>query len=273
MVQISLEDPPFLTLIKLRRNISLIDLDVRFSVSHTTVSNILHTWLVVLHHILVESMLPSAPSPLDTNKASLPYCLATFSSCRMIIDCTEVQIAIPVCMDSQSFTYSHYKHRNTFKGLVGVAPNGAVVFVSRLHPGSTSDMEVVWHYEVLNNMEPGDMVLADKGFLIHDLTPASVSLNLPPFLSTPQFMIAQAKLTCHIDRARIHVEWAIQRIKIFSIASRQIPQSLPEPGRKWRNYGICDNIFQWFTAHRNHTKVMSPSLSTKQQNEELTWTW
>ena len=61
------------------------------------------------------------------------------------------------------------------------------------------------------------MVLADKGFLIHDLMPAGVSLNLPTFLTTPQFTAAQANVTARIARAHIHVEQAVQRIKIFTI--------------------------------------------------------
>ena len=223
-----------MTLMKLRRNFSQIDLGVRFNLSHTAVSNVLHTWLSALHCILVEGLLPSAPPSLANNKASLPSCFATFSSCRMILDCTEVEIAIPMRTDAQSFTYSHYKHRNTFKGLVGVAPNGVVTFASKLYPSSTSDKEVVRHSKALDMMEPGDMVLADKGFLIHDLMPAGVSLNLPPFLSTPQFTVAQAKLTSRIARARIHVERAIQRIKLFAILD-YIPHQLRS---------IASDIFQ-----------------------------
>ena len=117
----------------------------------------------------------------------------------------------------QCATYFHYKHRNTLKSLVGVAPNGFVTFASALDPGSCSDKEIVKASKVLDQMEPGDLVLADKGFLIQDIMPQGVSLNLPPFLTTPQFTIAQAKLTTKIARARIHVERGIQRIKVFNI--------------------------------------------------------
>ncbi|XP_065174752.1 uncharacterized protein LOC135826565 [Sycon ciliatum] len=214
---VPMEDQLLITLMKLRCNFSLTDLGLRFGTSHTTISNIFHTWLSVLHTVLYQGMLPSQLPSVTKNKTSLPVCFSTFSSCRLILDCTEVEIAIPSRMDTQTWTYSHYKHKNTFKGLVGVAPNGVVNYVSPLYPGSTSDKEVVRHCGVLSKLTAGDMVLADKGFLIHDLMPAGVSLNLPPFLTTPQFTAAQANVTARIARARIHVERAIQRIKIFAI--------------------------------------------------------
>lgn len=122
-------------------------------------------------------------------------------------------------------TYSSYKHRNTFKGLVGVAPNGVVTFASSLYPGSTSDKAIVQHSGLLHEMEAGDLILADKGFLIRDLLPNGVALNVPPFLSTPQFTPEQIRRTTLIARARIHVERAIKRMKSFKILGF-IPTSL-----------------------------------------------
>ena len=61
------------------------------------------------------------------------------------------------------------------------------------------------------------MILADKGFLIKDILPAGVDLNLPPFLTTAQFTPEQAVQTRTIARARIHVERAIRRIKCWKI--------------------------------------------------------
>lgn len=66
-------------------------------------------------------------------------------------------------------------------------------------------------------MEPSDLVVADKGFLIQYLMPADVNLNLPPFLAQGWFSKEQAELTVTIVRARIHVERAIRRMKCFSI--------------------------------------------------------
>ena len=210
-------DQLLMTLMKLYCNFANIDLGVRFNVSDSTVTNIVHTWVCLLHEVLYEGMYNSTIPKLSANKQSMPACFANFPSCRIVLDCTEIQIAIPARMDDQCTTYSHYKHRNTFKGLVGVAPNGTVTFLSKLYPGSVSDKEIVRHSGVLDHMEPGDMVMADKGVLIQDLMPPGVALNLPPFLVNPQFTPAQAKRTVTIARARIHVERAIQRLKNYAI--------------------------------------------------------
>ena len=61
------------------------------------------------------------------------------------------------------------------------------------------------------------MVLADKGFLIQDIFPNDVSLNIPPFLNNGVFTESEAKKTKSIARARIHVERANARLKDFRI--------------------------------------------------------
>ena len=57
------------------------------------------------------------------------------------------------------------------------------------------------------------MVLADKGFVIQDLVPNGVSVNIPPFLNNGSFTESEAK--CRI----IHVERANARLKDFKILS------------------------------------------------------
>ena len=73
-------------------------------------------------------------------------------------------------------------------------------------------------------MEPGDLIIADKGFLIQSILPPNVYLNLLPFLTYSQFTKSQAELTVRIARSRIHVERAIQRVKCCDILNL-IPHS------------------------------------------------
>jgi len=120
-------------------------------------------------------------------------------------------------MNIQTDTYSSYKHRNTWKFLLGIAPNGVVTFVSSLFPGSTSDKVITLKSELLEHLVEGDIILADRGFLIRDILPPGVTLNLPPFLDTSQFTPEQVLQTEVIAKARIHIERAIQRIKYFTI--------------------------------------------------------
>ena len=227
---LELNDQLLLTLMKLKCNFTHTDLATRFGISKETVRNITTTLICFLHTFLFEGIMGRVgiPSQLK-NQGCLPASFSTFSNCRIILDCTEVQIAVPrSSMSKQKHTFSHYKQRNTFKALVGVAPNGCITFVSSLFPGSVSDKEIVRHSGILQQLVPGDMVLADKGFVIQDLMPAGVSVNVPPFLVRSQFTREEVILTTRIARARIHVERAIERIKNYRILSH-----IPSHYRPW----------------------------------------
>ncbi|KAJ8965261.1 hypothetical protein NQ314_004251 [Rhamnusium bicolor] len=223
--KISKKDQLLMYLMKLRQNFPHEDLAQRFAVSQATVTNIVITWIHVLHEILYKQMMSSIPSR-NKNKTCLPNCCSTFTNCRIILDCTEIATMVPrSSMTAQKATYSAYKHKNTWKALIGVAPNGVVTFVSDLYPGSTSDKKIVQHCKILEQMETGDLILADKGFLLKDILPPGVNLNIPPFLVTSQFTPEQVYRTETIARARIHVERAIRRMKCYKILDF-IPYSL-----------------------------------------------
>ena len=65
-------------------------------------------------------------------------------------------------------TFSSYKNRNTFKVLAGISPGGAVTFVSKLFPGSLTDKQLTRRSELLELLDRGDCVMADRGFDIQD---------------------------------------------------------------------------------------------------------
>ncbi|ELT97590.1 hypothetical protein CAPTEDRAFT_26554, partial [Capitella teleta] len=169
VTSLRLEDQLLLTLMKLRQNFGHKDLAYQFKVSDRTIANVVNTFVHVLHEVLVEGLMVANGIPsVAKNKNSMPSSFSSFSSCRIILDCTEVQCEIPTPMDQQSATWSNYKQRNTFKALVGVAPNAAITFVCPFYPGCMSDKEIVRHSGVMDQMQPGDLILADKGFLIQD---------------------------------------------------------------------------------------------------------
>ena len=141
----------------------------------------------------------------------------TYPSTRCIIDYTEPFCQRPGSLSVQNSLYSNYKHHVTYKRLVGIAPSGAVTFVSQLYPGSTSDKEIVLKCGILEKKlwEENDSVMADRGFLIHeDVKKIGVTLNIPAFLNgREQLTKAEVKESQTIASVRIHVERAIQRIK------------------------------------------------------------
>ena len=52
------------------------------------------------------------------------------------------------------------------------------------------------------------MVLADKGFVIQDLVPNGVSVNIPPFLNNGTFTESEARATKAI--AKINAEFMLK---------------------------------------------------------------
>ena len=90
----------------------------------------------------------------------------TFPNARVIINATEFAVERPSSLVSQAGTFSSYKHRNTVKVLIGITPSGAVSFVSQTFEGSISDKQLTAQHGLLDKLEDGDDILADKGFVI-----------------------------------------------------------------------------------------------------------
>ena len=116
-------------------------------------------------------------------------------------------------------TYSSYRGMHSFKVIVGVAPNCVITSVSKLHPGSVSDKAIEQQSGLLNHLTAENLVPAGKEFLIEDLVPNGVSVNLPPFLNNATFTESEARATKAIVKCRIHVKRANARLKDFKILS------------------------------------------------------
>ena len=209
----------FLTLVRLRLGLQERDLADRFGISQGTVSVIINTSLSLLHHHL--SQLKFWPS-LDAVKKHMPkeFSISAYSNTRVIIDATELFIEKPSDLSLQSVTWSNYKSHNTLKGLIGISPFGGVTFCSELWAGSISDIELTRKSGLLDLLESGDNVMADKGFNIDELLrERGVTLNIPPFMKDGSLSEDDVVLTIHVERA-------IERIKNFRILSGNIPNSI-----------------------------------------------
>ncbi|KAF3847237.1 hypothetical protein F7725_020265 [Dissostichus mawsoni] len=113
---LSLEDQVFMTLMKLRHNYTHLHLAALFHCGESTVRNVIVTFIVVLHKLLFKDIMSTVPSR-EKNKTSLPSSFRHMQNCRMIVDCTDIKIAIPKQMDIQKETYSAYQNNhNSDKG-------------------------------------------------------------------------------------------------------------------------------------------------------------
>ncbi|XP_057291809.1 uncharacterized protein LOC130614396 [Hydractinia symbiolongicarpus] len=223
----------FMILIRLRCGFPIEDMAIRFNMSTSNVSRIFITWIDFLHTQL--RVLPIWASK-KTVAETMPKCFKDlYPTTRVIIDCTEIFTEMPSSYRSQSATFSSYKHHNTAKGLVGIAPSGAVTFVSDLYAGRSSDQKITRHSGILNLLEHGDSLMADRGFDIEEDLPDGVTLNIPAFLKgKTQLDLGEELETRRIASVRVHVERAINRVKNFRILQSIFPLSMaPDLNKVW----------------------------------------
>lgn len=169
-----------LTLVRLRLAIFAFTLADIFGVSNARVSQIFTTWMNLMYHVFTPLLIwPSTP----IIKKFLPKSFkCTYPNTVCIIDCTEFFIQKPRSPTAQSRTFSSYKHHNTYKALIGIMPSGAIIFVSNLWGGNTSDRYITKFSGFPDFVKPGHEIMADRGFLIRDLLlEKRAKLIIPPF--------------------------------------------------------------------------------------------
>ena len=128
-------------------------------------------------------------------------------------------------MTARSQTYSNYKHHNTVKLLIVITPSGAISFVSKAWGGRASDKEVTLCSGLLEKVKEGDVFLFDRGFRCKEMFAARGATLLMPSLTKNRAQLPGAEVTTSrkLSRVRIHVERAIQRLKVFRIFQTVLP--------------------------------------------------
>ena len=101
------------------------------------------------------------------------------------------------------------------KFLVGIAPQGAITFISRGWGGRVSDVYLTENCGLLNNLSHGDLVLADRGFTIDKSVGVyCAEVKIPPFTrGKPQLTKSEVDFSRQLSRVRIHVERVIGMIR------------------------------------------------------------
>ena len=61
-------------------------------------------------------------------------------------------------------TFLSYKHHNTAKFVIGITSQGVISYISKACGGCTSDKVLIKNCDFLDNLLPGDIVMADRGF-------------------------------------------------------------------------------------------------------------
>ena len=152
---------------RLRLNLTCEDISYRFNVSQSTVSRI---FLNILDLTFARvSFLVRWPEREELYK-TMPMSFRQHFGTKVtvIVDCFEVFIERPLNLLARAQTFSSYKHHNTIKFLIGIAPQGAITFISKAWGGRTSDKWITEQCGILKNLLPGDVILADRGFSIEE---------------------------------------------------------------------------------------------------------
>lgn len=214
-----------LTLMKLKTGLTFTALSVMFSIHRTTAQRIFIDILQQLNILLKKFIFwPSKNSV----RATLPEAFEkNYPETRVILDCTEVNTEVPPEVKERVLMYSEYKHHHTVKFMVGCTPSGFISFVSKCYGGRAGDCFITNDCGILDLLEPGDVVLADKGFpqIRTEVENKNAILVMPPFSHGDQFTPEEVEETYNIASVRIHIERVNQRIKEFNILNK-IPVAL-----------------------------------------------
>lgn len=236
--QLRYVDEFLLVLMRLRLGLLLGDLADRFRVSKTTAKQIFNRWIVFLHTNLLPLIVWPTRQQVDS---TMPNDFKTlFPRTRIVIDCTELFTHRPSSLISQTLTYSHYKSTMTWKALIGITPHGVLSFVSDLWLGSASDQQITLRSGLLDMLEKGDAIMADKGFEISKYTTErQIDLIIPPKKNKKKKMSAEQIIkTRRVASMRIHVERYMARVKKFRILSTVLPCT-KEPNKIWK---VCNAL-------------------------------
>ena len=221
-----LEEELFMVMQRLRLGLLTEYLAHTFSISTSQVSSILFTWFRLMSLELKPFI--AWPDRFQIQRNLPDVFRRYYKKCRVIIDCTELFIETPSSLKAQALCWSEYKHHSTVKVLLGITPNGAFSYVSDAYGGRASDKCIVESSDFLQLLQPGDAVMADRGFKIEDLLAFyQCTLARPPSTQKNlQLNEIDVAKTSRVANARIYVEQAIRKLKEFQILKNELPISL-----------------------------------------------
>jgi len=156
--------------------------------------------------------------PRQIIRATLPQAFKEqFSNTTCVVDCTETVLQKAKTPDSGRESYSHYYANNTVKYLVAVSPSGVIMFISDAYGGKCSDRYITQNSGFLDYLRAGDQVMGEQ----------RVNLIMPAFTRKgSQLTYEEVTHTRRIAHARIHVERAVRRLKVFKILSQTVAINL-----------------------------------------------
>ncbi|XP_033208567.1 uncharacterized protein LOC117167613 [Belonocnema kinseyi] len=217
--KISRENRLLIFLMKMKLGLNFSAIECIFGVSSQTASTCFYQ---VLETLLIKTKTWIFLPWKEAIKGSMSDAFRDYPNCRAIIDCSELRCESPGSVENRILMYSSYKGSFTVKFLIAISPCGLTTFVSKFYGGKWTDGYITNDSGFLELLDPVDEVLADKGFpqVKSELLHRKCTLAIPPFGFNPQFTRKEMLEGYSIASVRIHVERAIQSVKIFKIFER-----------------------------------------------------
>ena len=209
-------DQLFITLVKLRHNPSFSLLAHTSRMSKSTIISVFWKWTDALYcHI---GFLVHWPDREDIFRTIPPVFKSKFPRLTSIIDCFEIFTDAPKDLHAHAQCWSNYKKHCTVKVFICCNPHGAVTFLSPVWGGRVSDVKIVRDSGFISSRYhmPGDQILADRGFTLHDdfATSCSAELITPAFTKGKKQLTArEVEYSRQLSSVRIHVERVIGLLK------------------------------------------------------------
>ncbi len=214
--KIAVKEQLFITLVKLRQNLS-VDLIIHLlGIARSTFVEIFSKWLNLLY--LKIGFLVHWPDREVIFQTVPPVFKDKYPRLTCIVDCFEIKIESPKFHAARATTYSSYKKSTTVKFFIACHPAGSITYLSPAWGGRASDVEIVRRSDFMTykHFLPGDQVLADRGFTLHD----DFAVRVQGQLITPEFMKGKTQMPAQevehsrqISNIRIHIERVIGVLK------------------------------------------------------------
>ena len=216
-------DRLLLTLMRLRLGLLVQDLAYHFGISESTVSDIFLAWIdAMIFHLKFLIKWPDH----ETCHTNMPQIFKDlYPKARCIIDCSVIFTERPYAYQAWTQTYSNYKKHDKVNVLLGITPCGAISFLSMCWGGRATDKFITMNSGFLSLLEHGDVVLADRGFDIHE--DVAIQLEIPFFTQRKkQLSMDEVEYSQRLSKVRIHIERVIGLLKNkYTILQSTLPVS------------------------------------------------
>ncbi len=222
------EEQFLLVLMKLRLNLPDKDLAFRFHMSQNTVSTYLSKWIDVMYCRLARNfMIWPTKATLDKSTPT------TFPGIVSIINYFEIPLDGFFNLLGRATTHS----RNNLKYFISITPTGSISYISQGYSeeratdvqitlDSKKNMVVLNDETFLNKLKEGDVVLADRGFLVElEVKKRGAILRTPSFADRRSRLTQQETLYSRkVSKLRIHAEKVIGELRrTFKILTDCVP--------------------------------------------------